>query len=184
MPKLILVEDDPQVRGMLSETLIQEGYEVLEAANGREALVVFRDNPVDLVITDIIMPEQDGVETIHAPAAGISRRQDNRHLRRQRQHPGRLPPRHRQRPGSGQDLFQTRGHGRAAGNGQRGAGELLIPDNSIGKEGGSRPPSSHTTGHTVPYHGGSCLLGVMSLNACRTISTQPHLTDSVRYFQL
>ncbi len=66
MPRLILVEDDPQVRGMLSETLAQEGYDVIEATNGREAVALFRNSPADLVITDIIMPEQDGVETIHA----------------------------------------------------------------------------------------------------------------------
>lgn len=66
MSRLILVEDDPQVRGMLSETLQQEGYEVAEASNGREAITLYRQAPADLVITDIIMPEQDGVETIHA----------------------------------------------------------------------------------------------------------------------
>ena len=66
MPRLMLVEDDIQVRGMLSETLQQEGYEVVEATNGREAVALYRQTPADLVITDIIMPEQDGVETIHA----------------------------------------------------------------------------------------------------------------------
>ncbi len=66
MSRLILVEDDPQVRGMLKETLHQEGYDVLEATNGREAVILYRQTPADLVITDIIMPEQDGVETIHA----------------------------------------------------------------------------------------------------------------------
>lgn len=66
MPRLILVEDDAQVRGMLRETLQQEGYEVVEASNGREAVTLYRQAPADLVITDIIMPEQDGVETIHA----------------------------------------------------------------------------------------------------------------------
>ncbi|AGW14394.1 response regulator [Megalodesulfovibrio gigas] len=66
MIKLLLVEDDPQVRSMLSETLRQEGYEVVEAANGREAIAAYKASPADLVITDIIMPEQDGVETIHS----------------------------------------------------------------------------------------------------------------------
>lgn len=66
MPRLILVEDDPQVRGMLSETLREEGYDVVEASNGKEAVTLFRESPAELVITDIIMPEQDGVETIHA----------------------------------------------------------------------------------------------------------------------
>lgn len=65
MYRIILVEDDPQVREMLRETLVQEGYEVVEAANGKEGVELFRQHPADLVITDIIMPEQDGVETIH-----------------------------------------------------------------------------------------------------------------------
>ncbi len=65
MPRIILVEDDHQVRAMLRETLVQEGYEVAEAANGKEGVALFREHPADLVITDIIMPEQDGVETIH-----------------------------------------------------------------------------------------------------------------------
>ncbi len=66
MPRVLLVEDDVQVRNMLLETLTQEGYEVEEAANGKQAVEAYRANPPDLVITDIIMPEQDGVETIHA----------------------------------------------------------------------------------------------------------------------
>lgn len=65
MARLLLVEDDPQVRVMLSETLRQEGYEVVEAVNGREAIQAYKALPADLVITDIIMPDQDGVETIH-----------------------------------------------------------------------------------------------------------------------
>lgn len=65
MARLLLVEDDPQVRAMLSETLADEGYEVIEAMNGREAVERFREGPCDLVIMDIIMPEKDGVEAIH-----------------------------------------------------------------------------------------------------------------------
>jgi YesN/AraC family two-component response regulator len=66
MVKVLLVEDDPQVRFMLRETLQQEGYDVREAINGKEGLALFRESPADLVITDIIMPEKDGVEAIHA----------------------------------------------------------------------------------------------------------------------
>jgi len=76
MAKLLLVEDDEQVRSMLGETLTQEGHVVIEASNGKEAVVAYRNDPPDVVITDIIMPEQDGVETIHIlrrefPAAKI-----------------------------------------------------------------------------------------------------------------
>jgi len=66
MPQILVIEDDPQVRSMLMETLGQEGYEVIEAANGKEGVELYRENPTNLVITDIIMPEQDGVEAIHA----------------------------------------------------------------------------------------------------------------------
>lgn len=65
MAKVLLVEDDVQVRDMLGETLTQEGHEVLEAGNGKEAITSYREHQPDVVITDIIMPEQDGVETIH-----------------------------------------------------------------------------------------------------------------------
>ena len=65
MATILLVEDDPQVRSMLRETLIQEGHEVLEAANGVDAEDVYRKQPADLVIMDIVMPEKDGVEALH-----------------------------------------------------------------------------------------------------------------------
>jgi len=59
-----VVEDDPQVRSMLRMTLEEAVYETGEAADGLEALRVLRENPVDLVITDILMPEKDGLGTI------------------------------------------------------------------------------------------------------------------------
>lgn len=65
MAHVLLVEDDSQVREMLLETLKQEGHDVTEASNGKEAVTAYRANPPDIVITDIIMPGQDGVETIH-----------------------------------------------------------------------------------------------------------------------
>ncbi len=66
MARIIVVEDDPQVRAMLRETLQQEGHDIVEASNGKECVTLYRENPAELVITDIIMPEQDGVETIHS----------------------------------------------------------------------------------------------------------------------
>jgi len=59
------VEDDIQVREMLSESLREEGFEVATAVSGDEAMASYRDNPADLVIMDIIMPGRDGAETIH-----------------------------------------------------------------------------------------------------------------------
>jgi len=44
--------------------LIDEGYEVVEAADGKAGMRLFRESPADLVITDLIMPEKEGIETI------------------------------------------------------------------------------------------------------------------------
>lgn len=66
MPQILIIDDDEQVRSMLAETLRLEGYEVVEAANGKEGVERYQSEPTPLVITDIIMPEQDGVEAIHA----------------------------------------------------------------------------------------------------------------------
>lgn len=65
MRRILVVDDDPQVRRGLSRALHQSGYEVVEAANGREAMAILRQDPPDLVITDINMPEMDGIEIIN-----------------------------------------------------------------------------------------------------------------------
>ncbi len=54
------------MRGLIREVLRSRGYRVLEARNGREGLDVFRGNAgeVDLVVTDVVMPELDGVEMV------------------------------------------------------------------------------------------------------------------------
>jgi CheY-like chemotaxis protein len=65
MPKRILVIDDEEaVRLIVREMLILEGYEVEIAANGKVGLQLFRSDPTDLIITDIFMPEMEGLETI------------------------------------------------------------------------------------------------------------------------
>jgi DNA-binding response OmpR family regulator len=64
MKKILVVDDDATVRELLRVILKKEGYEVSLAADGREAIRCFRRNPADLIITDIIMPEQEGLKTI------------------------------------------------------------------------------------------------------------------------
>ncbi|MDP8222430.1 MAG: response regulator [Candidatus Lernaella stagnicola] len=64
MPLIMIIEDDEQMRSLLQEMLEREGYEVLLAANGKEAMDRFGDKPVKLIITDILMPGMDGVEVI------------------------------------------------------------------------------------------------------------------------
>ncbi|HNV70789.1 MAG TPA: response regulator [Candidatus Ozemobacteraceae bacterium] len=64
MSKILIIEDDDQIRKMLRQMLERGGYEVFDAPNGKDGNRAFRKNPVDLIITDIFMPEMDGLETI------------------------------------------------------------------------------------------------------------------------
>lgn len=63
---ILLVEDDSQLRSAISRLLSEHGFDVSEAENGRAAMQHMLRNPADLVITDMVMPEMDGVETIVA----------------------------------------------------------------------------------------------------------------------
>ena len=74
--RVLIVDDEPDVRLSLRLALELAGYAVRIAANGREALEQQREEPADILITDIFMPEADGIETIAAfrkefPAARI-----------------------------------------------------------------------------------------------------------------
>jgi CheY-like chemotaxis protein len=64
MTRVLVIDDNPDVRDTLRWLLEGEGYEVAVAANGLEGLGVQRSAPADLVVTDIFMPEQDGIETL------------------------------------------------------------------------------------------------------------------------
>lgn len=64
MTRILIIEDDIQMRQLLTQMLQRAGYEVVEASNGREGIKLYRDDPTDLIITDIIMPEKEGIETI------------------------------------------------------------------------------------------------------------------------
>jgi len=65
MRKRVLIIDDMQaIRTRLRQSLEKAGYEVLETSNGREGLEALQAHSFDLVITDIIMPEMEGIETI------------------------------------------------------------------------------------------------------------------------
>lgn len=63
MPSILVVDDEEQIRRLIRETLEQDGYRVIEARDGREALQQYRLTPTDLVLMDILMPNQDGLET-------------------------------------------------------------------------------------------------------------------------
>lgn len=60
--RILLVEDEHHVRDIAKIVLELEGFEVIEAENGRKALDVLEKDTPDLIITDIMMPEMDGVE--------------------------------------------------------------------------------------------------------------------------
>ncbi len=64
MPKILLADDDHQVRDMLKLTLERAGHEVVEAKDGVQAVRLYDPATIDLVITDIVMPEKEGIETI------------------------------------------------------------------------------------------------------------------------
>lgn len=64
MPGIIIVEDDPALRDMLKESLEKRKYTVVAACDGRDALAKFKPSVIDLVITDLLMPEEDGLKVI------------------------------------------------------------------------------------------------------------------------
>ncbi len=61
---IVIVDDDHAVRHFLESTLTEVGYSVLTACNGRQALELLRTEKSALLITDLVMPEQEGIETI------------------------------------------------------------------------------------------------------------------------
>ena len=68
--KILVVDDDPQIRRVMRATLSGHHYEVVEARNGDEALERFREEMPDLVLLDMNMPGMDGLETCRLLRAG------------------------------------------------------------------------------------------------------------------
>jgi CheY-like chemotaxis protein len=66
MKRILLIEDDEAVRKCYGEVLKHGGYEVVAAADGRQGVALFQEQAIDLVVTDLFMPVQDGAETISA----------------------------------------------------------------------------------------------------------------------
>jgi DNA-binding NtrC family response regulator len=74
--RILIVDDDASIRRTLQALLNRAGYEVMVARDGNEAVRLWRDHGGDLVITDLHMPEKDGIQTIiellsHTPGARI-----------------------------------------------------------------------------------------------------------------
>ena len=64
MARILIIDDEPQIRSMLKLMLERDGYEVVEAPDGVAGIKVYRQNPADLIITDLIMPNKDGIGMI------------------------------------------------------------------------------------------------------------------------
>lgn len=64
MARILVIDDDESMRSLLRAILEPQGYDVIEAENGYEALLCYQAEPADLVITDMLMPVMDGVELI------------------------------------------------------------------------------------------------------------------------
>jgi DNA-binding response OmpR family regulator len=64
MARILLIDDDEPVRQMLRATLTSAGHTVEEACDGKEGIARYHPDHTNLVITDLIMPEKDGLETI------------------------------------------------------------------------------------------------------------------------
>ena len=64
MTRVLVIDDSPTARRMVRVALEPGGYEVLEASDGRMGVDMQRAKPCDIVITDLIMPEKEGFETI------------------------------------------------------------------------------------------------------------------------
>jgi DNA-binding NtrC family response regulator len=74
--RILIVDDDASIRRTLQALLNRAGYEVMAARDGNEAVRLWREHGGDLVITDLHMPEKDGIQTIiellsHTPRARI-----------------------------------------------------------------------------------------------------------------
>lgn len=66
MSRVLIIEDSEELRRLLCRGLAPAGHEVVAAASGAEGIRLFREKPADVVITDIFMPEMDGLEIIRA----------------------------------------------------------------------------------------------------------------------
>ncbi len=64
MARILVADDEPSIRNIIRKALEQAGHEVVEAEDGVVALAAFKEQPADLVVVDIFMPEKDGLQLI------------------------------------------------------------------------------------------------------------------------
>jgi len=66
MAHVLVIDDDPTIRSLIEEILVTMGHSVVDAPDGRAGIAIFSREKIDLVVTDIVMPDQEGIETIGA----------------------------------------------------------------------------------------------------------------------
>jgi DNA-binding response OmpR family regulator len=64
LPEILVIEDDAEFCDILCKMLSRRGYEVAKAKTGRDGINRFKERPADLVITDIVLPDKDGIHVI------------------------------------------------------------------------------------------------------------------------
>jgi len=64
MPTVLVLEDNEAYRTLIAEVLQTAGFDVVSAADGRHVATILAERPIDLLITDLSMPERDGLETM------------------------------------------------------------------------------------------------------------------------
>lgn len=65
MTRVIIIDDEADIRTVLKEVLVRAGFEVDAVSNGSDGLDLLREKGADLIVTDIIMPGKNGVETVY-----------------------------------------------------------------------------------------------------------------------
>jgi len=64
MKRILVIDDEAGARQLLRRLLEREGYFIVEAKDGEEGIALFRADPCDMIITDLVMPVKDGLKTI------------------------------------------------------------------------------------------------------------------------
>lgn len=64
MASILIIDDDDTIRSVIAQAMEVAGHSVREASNGNEGLQLYRAAPADLVLTDIVMPDKEGLATI------------------------------------------------------------------------------------------------------------------------
>jgi DNA-binding response OmpR family regulator len=72
MAKVLVIDDDAAMRRMITRVLTDAQHQVIEAVDGRDGLRKFRAEAPEIIVTDIVMPEQEGIQTIREIRAGGS----------------------------------------------------------------------------------------------------------------